>query len=241
MQNVEEAMAYRYAFYFAPAPGTAWDEAGSQWVGRCAARDLPLAQPAIEGVAPERFAALTAAPRRYGWHGTLRAPFALAPNVTPDALRRALREVCQALAPFVMPRLVVRRLDDFLALVPADESREARAVEQVAGTLVTGLHALAAPLPPDELKRRRAGGLTAEEDALLVRWGYPFVLQRFRFHLSLTGSLRGVEESTVQAIEAAARERFDGLPRCAFDAIAVFAEPARGSDFVRVDRVELAA
>jgi hypothetical protein len=72
-----------------------------------------------------------------------------------------------------------------------------------------------------------------------VRWGYPFVLQRFRFHLSLTGSLRGVEEPTMQAIEAAARECFDGLPRCAFDAVAVFAEPARGSDFVLAERVAL--
>jgi hypothetical protein len=241
MKNAKETAAYRYAFYFAPAPGTAWDEAGSRWVGRCAARDLPLPQPAVEGVSPERFASLTAAPRRYGWHATLKAPFVLAPNATPDGLRRALREVCQALAPFPMPRLAVRRLDDFLALVPADESREARAIEQVAGTLVTGLHGLAAPLPPDELQRRRAAGLTAEEDALLLRWGYPFVLQRFRFHLSLTGSLRGVEESTVQSIEAAARECFDGLPLCAFDAVAIFAEPVRGGDFVLVERVELNA
>jgi len=239
MQSIEEAAAYRYAFYFAPAPSTAWDQAGSHWLGRCAARALALPQPDIAGVPAERFASLTAAPRRYGWHGTLKAPFALAPGVTPEALMAALREVCQALGPFVMPRLSVRRLDDFLALVPADEGRESRAIEQVAGTLVTGLHALAAPLSPDELERRRAAGLTAEEDALLLRWGYPFVLQRFRFHLSLTGTLRGADAATVQAIEAAARACFDGLPRCVFDAVAVFAEPARGKDFVLVERVAL--
>jgi hypothetical protein len=100
MQNVEEAAAYRYAFYFAPAQGTAWDEAGSRWLGRCAARDLRLPQPAIAGVSAERFASLTAAPRRYGWHGTLKAPFVPAPGVTADAIKAALREVCHALGAF---------------------------------------------------------------------------------------------------------------------------------------------
>ena len=69
--------AHRYAAYFAPAIGSAWWEAGSHWLGRCAARGQPLPQPAIDGMPPARQQALTAAPRRYGWHATLKAPFAL--------------------------------------------------------------------------------------------------------------------------------------------------------------------
>jgi hypothetical protein len=241
MKSAERPAAYRYALYFAPAPGSAWDEAGSLWLGRSAAEDLALPQQAMAGVAPAQLATLTASPRRYGWHATLRAPFELAPGVAPERLLDAVRHLAQGLASFAMPALAVRRLDDFLALVPQDpRGPAALAIAEVERTLLTGLHPLAAALGPDELERRRAAGLSAEEDALLRRWGYPFVLDRFRFHLSLTGSLRGVAAPVVQAIEAAARRRFEPLPPLAFDAVTVFAEPTRGADFVCLERVGLA-
>jgi hypothetical protein len=231
---------YRYALYFAPAPGSEWDIAGSRWLGRsAAARGQALPQPEIPGVQAEQFAALTKEPRRYGWHGTLRAPFALVPGVTPDALREAVRALCRGLEPFTMPRLGARRLGNFLALVPGGEAGPCAPVDRVAEHLVRGLDGMAAPLPPAELERRRAAGLTPEEDALLLRWGYPFVLNRFRFHLSLTGALRGADAATVDAIEKAALAMFGPLPDCPFDAVALFAEPERGADFVLVERLEL--
>jgi hypothetical protein len=239
MKSVERSVAYRYALYFAPAPGSAWDEAGSRWLGRSAGRGLALSQPAVAGVPAARFASLTAAPRRYGWHGTLRAPFALAPGVPPEVLGEAVRELAKGFRPFAMPSLSARRLDGFLALVPQSDDDAVRRIGDISRALVTGLHPLAAALGPDELMRRRAAGLTPEEDALLVRWGYPFVLDRFRFHLSLTGPLRGVEAPVVRAIESAALGWFQSLPPCAFDAIAIFAEPTSGADFVLAERVEL--
>jgi putative phosphonate metabolism protein len=229
---------HRYAVYFAPRADSAWWRAGSRWLGRCASRLEPLPQAPLPGVPTPELHRLTQAPRRYGWHATLKAPFALAPGVDAEQLRAGLRGLCEDFEPFTMPTLKVAMLDDFLALVPEPGSR---AIEDIAAACVTRVHALAAPLAPAEIERRRAAGLTQEEDALLLRWGYPFVLERFRFHLSLTGTLRDAAPSIVQAIEDAARERFAGLPACRFDTLSLFAEPRSGADFVLLEQMDLGA
>ncbi len=225
----------RFAVYFAPSADGPWWDAGSEWLGRCAERAIELPQPAIPGMSAEAQRRWTRAPRRYGWHATLKAPFTLAEGVDLDALLGATRAVGRRFQPFVMPRLRVARLDDFLALVPDDPT----AVAAVAEACVQDLQPLAAPLSEAELARRRAAGLTPQEDALLLRWGYPFVGERFRFHLSLTGSLREAAPAEIDALQAAAARHFDPLPPCRFDAIALFAEPAPGADFELVERLEL--
>lgn len=230
--------AYRYAIYYAPRPDSPEWQAGSRWLGRCAARQQALTPPEIPGLPSDAFLRLTAAPRRYGWHGTLKAPFALAEGVSLPMLRNALRALCNTLQPFAMPVLRVELLDDFLALVPA---QDCPALDEVARTCVTGLQPLAAPLSAADLQRRRAAGLTPEEDALLLRWGYPHVLERYRFHCSLTGPLRGVAPVTVDALRQAAREHFEALAPRRFDAVALFAEPSPGADFVLLEHVALGA
>ncbi|AMM23984.1 hypothetical protein AX767_06180 [Variovorax sp. PAMC 28711] len=221
--------AHRYAAYYAPAMGSAWWEFGSGWLGRCAATGEPRTQPKIPGVPPELQRALTAAPRRYGWHATLKAPFALAPAVSAATLRDGIGALCHAWDAFDLPTLEVTMLDDFLALVPSTPSV---LLDTVAGACVIGLHTFAAPLSAADLARRRAAELSVEEDALLVRWGYPFVLQKFRFHMSLTGSLRGVPPEVVAALRNGAQQAVEKLPPCRFDAISLFSEPAPGSDFL---------
>ena len=231
---------HRYAVYYAPRPGTPHWDAGSRWLGRSASSLESLAQSQIDGVAAEDFRKLTAAPRRYGWHATLTAPFVLAPGANRLDLHRALQQVARGLRPFAMPPLTVRRIDDFLALVP-DAAHEATAfIESVAAACVTQLHDLSAPLPPAEIARRRAGGLTTRQDELLQRWGYPFVLDEFRFHMSLTGNLRQVDEETQALVAAAATRYFAGVQPPMFDSLALFAEPAPGADFMLIDHVELA-
>ena len=230
--------AHRYAIYFAPRPDSPWWQAGSQWLGRCALTQQAQAQPAVSGVPADIFGRLTAHPRRYGWHATLKAPFMLAPGIDEKQLRDATRQLAKTLPSFTLPALQVSRLDDFLALVPADASP---AIDVVERACVTVLHELAAPLPPTELQRRRAGGLTPAQEALLLRWGYPFVLEAFRLHLSLTGSLAGVEPAQVLAIHEAARKCFEPLPPCRFDNLALFAEPTPGADFVLLEHAEFGA
>jgi putative phosphonate metabolism protein len=230
--------AHRYAVYFAPRAHSPWWLAGSRWLGRCAARGEPLPQPPVPGLSAPELHQWTKAPRRYGWHATLKAPFALAPGADEAQLRASLRALAAEFAAFSLPPLKAAMLDDFLALVP---DGDAQAIEALAAACVTRLQPLAAPLAPAELERRRATGLTPEEDALLLRWGYPFVLERFRFHLSLTGSLKDATPAAVEALKEAARLRFDALPACPVDSLSLFVEPRPGADFMLVEQMELGA
>lgn len=231
--------AHRYAVYYTPHPGTLGWLAGSHWLGRCAAQLRPLPQLRIEGVAAADLQRLTAAPRRYGWHATLKAPFALAPGTDWLDLHHAVQQVARGLTPFALPPLQVARVRDFLALVPMASHRANAALSATAEACVTQLHPLAAPLSEAELARRRNAGLTPRQTELLERWGYPFVLDEFRFHLSLTGSLHEVDSATAALVLDAAQQYFSDLPALAFNSLAIFAEPAPSADFVLLDHVEL--
>ncbi|MBU1358032.1 MAG: DUF1045 domain-containing protein [Gammaproteobacteria bacterium] len=228
---------HRYALYFAPRVDTEWWEAGSRWIGRCAARQVDMPQPPVPGVSAEEQRRWTAAPRRYGWHATLRAPFKLAAQADMASVRAALRLICKA-ASFDMPTLEVARIDDFLALVPHGDSG---AIDAMAARCVIEMDSQAAPLDANDLARRRAAGLTPHEDALLERWGYPYVFDCFRFHMSLTGSLKDASPTTVAALHEAASDWFSGLPPLRFDSVSLFGEPAPGADFVLIEQCGLRA
>jgi hypothetical protein len=182
----------------------------------------------LQGITPLQFAALTAAPRRYGWHATLKAPFTLAPGKTEHELYTAIQALARSIEPFERPKLAVAHMDNFLALVPVDKCEP---LETFANACVTALHPFAQPLNERELARRRAAGLTARQDALLEAWGYPFVLDEFRFHCSLTGNLDALAQDPIDTLSAAATSWFAALPAARLSSIALFCEPAPGADF----------
>ena len=98
----DQAQLPRYALYFAPAAGSAWDRFGASWLGRSAHTGVSLAQPEIRGLDAARFRALTGAPRRYGFHATLKPPFRLAAGCTPDDLLLELTQVFGQIPSFAM-------------------------------------------------------------------------------------------------------------------------------------------
>lgn len=201
----------RYALYYCPDPDSPWGRFGEDWLSRDEAREIAEA-------------------RRYGFHATLKAPFRLAPGMRLAQLVDELDRHCATLAAFEVPRLVLARMDDFLALVPA--APEPR-LDALAASCVRNFERFRAPPGQDEIARRYRAGLTALQEANLARWGYPHVLESFRFHLSLTGRLLGVSESTVEAHwrEAAARLADLGEVPLSIDAISVSEEPASGAPF----------
>jgi hypothetical protein len=143
-----------------------------------------------------------------------------------------------------MPALQVARLGDFLALVPQARSTS---IDAVAQACVVDLHEFAEPLAEAELQRRRKARLTPEEDALLLQWGYPHVLDHFRFHCSLTGPLHGsigsltaLDVNAIDALQDAAQAYFGVLPPHRFDNISLFVEPVAGGDFVLLQQFPLA-
>jgi ribose 1,5-bisphosphokinase len=220
-------MTARYAIYNAPETTSAWWHFGSCWLGRCAATGESRAQPRIEGVDASVLAECTAAPRRYGFHATLKPPFRLAPGTRLDELVRAVERFCARQKPLPLA-LAVTEMNGFLALVPP--ARDAR-LDALAAACVRGLDRFRAPSGAGELAIRRGNGLSRREEELLRRWGYPYVMDRFRFHLSLTGDLRSVAPPVVAGIRAAAEAAVNTLARepLWLDAVCIFEEAHEGA------------
>jgi len=225
----------RYALYFAPQVSSALWRLGSEWLGRCAASGRLLEQPSLRGVDAKAFARITAAPRRYGLHATLKAPFRLVEGRTLHELLLEVRAWGAAESPFRMPPLQVRLLEDFLALVPAHDDHRANAV---AAECVMRFDAYRAPLNAVELAKRAPHRLDAHAARMLDLWGYPHVLDLFHFHFSLTGPLP--EDGTLRAVlQAHAEARFvhSEIPAEFFDSVCVFEEAGPGADFRLVERI----
>ena len=204
MENFE-----RYAVYYAPPPGPLADF-GAAWLGWDAQAGCAVAHPDVPGL-PAPVADLTARPRNYGFHATLKPPFRLAPGRRADELAADVGRLAARLAPVRMEALALDRLGRFLALTPRGD---AGALAALAAAVVTGLDTYRAPLGPDEVARRRPERLSPRQRANLDRWGYPFVLEEFRFHLTLTGPL---DDDAAGAVRAALAPVLDPLLPAPFE------------------------
>ena len=225
----------RYAIYWAPPAGSILARLGSAWLGRGAEQGASDARPPIAGFDAARLEALTAEPRRYGLHATLKPPFALAEGTDPETLRQALVGFVAGRPPLPLPALRVSLMERFIALTPVNGSPELQAL---AADCVTGFDRFRAPPGTAELTRRRAAGLSPIEESYLARWGYPYVLDRFRFHMTLTGPLDPVDAERLLPALARLFEPV-ACEALALTDIALFHEPARGVPFRLVERFGL--
>jgi putative phosphonate metabolism protein len=222
----------RFAIYAVPGTGST-DAAGAllrekaeQWLGRSASGDL--VQPAVPaGWTREAVDAMTANARRYGFHATVKAPFRLAEGRTPTELDAALARFAAGHAGAVVPRLSLARLGGFFALVPGAEAAELHAL---ADEVVTGFDGFRAPATEAELARRFPASLTARQRELLNAWGYPYVLDEFRFHLTLTDR---IPDGRRPAVERALRGWFAASlgANVPIDALALFTEAEPSAPF----------
>ncbi len=226
----------RYAIYYAPAPGSGLDRFGAALLGYDAfkAEDLPFPE-GIPQTTPY-WRELTGDPRKYGFHATLKAPMSLAPGRTEAELVSA----CEAFAamPRAIPviRPVVDSISGFIAVILAEPSAE---LIQFAADCVTGFDSFRAPLTEVDRARRNPSRLTPRQREHLDRWGYPYVMEDFRFHMTLTGR---VSAERRDALVSMLRNRFAtlGLSSLAIDRIALFRQDDANSRFRIVQQYELA-
>ena len=170
------------------------------------------------------FADITARPRKYGLHGTLKPPFTLAPDSSPERLAEDVGAVAATLSPVRFAELKLVEIGPFLALVPQGEPGP---LEAHAAALVARLDAHRAEPTDEDLARRRKTSLSARQEHLLETWGYPYVMDEFRFHITLTGPLP--PEDRAQVREALDRWIGPVLPRpFEIGSICLFGEPANG-------------
>ena len=196
----------RYALYYAPRPEEALAVAANQWLAWSPNNGRPRSLPASSGIDPERLAEITAEPRRYGFHGTLKPPMALVDDATEADFLAAVGRFAAGQRTFSAPALSLAALSDFLALVPTARSPE---LQDLADRCVIEFDEFRQPAGEEELARRRRNGLTPRQDELLLRWGYPYVLEEWRFHLTLTGRI--ADEPERAAVMGLLRPRFASL------------------------------
>lgn len=229
-------MTARYAIYYAPVADSALWTKASAWLGRDAYSARPTARPDLPALAGLDLDVLTADPRHYGFHATLKAPFELAPGRAEGdllAAARALARMTTAFDATIAPAALGR----FLAFLLQDSQAEMQALH---AACVRGLEPFRAPLSDADLARRRRAPLTPAQDARVQAWGYPYVFEDFRFHMTLTGPI--ADDSVRALVLAALQSHFapeTGPHR--FDAIAVFRQSDRDAPFNLVERVAFKA
>jgi putative phosphonate metabolism protein len=187
----------RCAVYFAPPQDDPLAVAAARWLGRDAYTGERIEGVETAGIVANDRAYLTAAPRRYGFHGTLKAPFKLAEGLTLTALGDALDRFAAGRHAIVLPEMQVGLLDDFYALMPARPSRE---LNDLASAIVTDLDVFRAPLEEADFARRGRAHLGDRALANLLTWGYPFIFDEFRFHMTLTGPVPAIERDHVRDV-----------------------------------------
>ena len=128
-----------------------------------------------------------------------------------------------------IPALALRRIRPFFALVP--EAGMSPALSALEAATLEAIEPMRASLTAEERARRRPERLTERQRAHLDRWGYPYVLDEFRFHMTLTGPVPDPQAPAVEAMLTDAFAPFIGAP-LAVDALAVFTEPEPGAPFV---------
>jgi putative phosphonate metabolism protein len=217
----------RYAIYYVPAPGSDLACFGAQLLGydAFAGGDLPFPDD-IEQTVPD-WHDLTGDPRKYGFHATLKAPMSLASGGTEAELLAACEVFAGTPRRIPVIRPVVDSISGFIAVVPAEPSAE---LERLAADCTREFDSFRAPLTPEDRARRNPHQLTPRQREHLDRWGYPYVMEDFRFHLTLTGRLDAGRRATILPI---LQQRFAALDitTLAIDRIALFRQDGADSRF----------
>ncbi|MCX7305809.1 MAG: DUF1045 domain-containing protein [Hyphomicrobiales bacterium] len=218
----------RYAIYYTPGQNDPLTRLAASWLGRDPFTGAQPPLPPVKQLSPAEIAYHTASARRYGFHATLKAPFNLAANATEAELDHAIASFAAGAEPILLSKFVPARLDGFLALVPGGPAPD---LDRFAGEVVSVFDRFRAPLSDAEVKRRNPEALSPGEFRNLLQWGYPYVFESFRFHMTLTGR---VTDDDLPRVRAAVDEAFAGVVGrpATIDGLALFIEPEPGAPFV---------
>ncbi|MEP5151625.1 DUF1045 domain-containing protein [Planktotalea sp.] len=174
-------MSYsRFAVYYLPPDGPL-SAFGAAWLGWDVARGCAATQLNVPDLHD-----ITMTPGKYGFHGTLKPPFRLSQGEGLAGLDAATARIAASLVPTTCDGWELTTIGQFLALTPKGDLK---GLQHIAQTCVRELDHFRAPATDNELARRRAAGLSARQETLLRQWGYPYVIEEFRFHLTLSGRL----------------------------------------------------
>jgi hypothetical protein len=221
----------RYAVYLMPDPASALWREGSALLGYDAARSIAVDPVCLPGRTTQTMAEAMRDPRRYGLHMTLKAPFRLADGRSEADLLVAVDALATRFSPIDLTPLMLDMRSSssgggFCCLAPSSPQPTLGALEDAT---VRALDAFRAPLTAKEIERRRPDRLSERQRDLLDRFGYPFVLDEFRPHFSLTGMVDEPERwfEDLRVFIAGHPAMLD----CRITGLAVFIEPGADAPF----------
>ncbi len=219
-------MTPRYAIYYSPDPGSPLAAFAQAWCGPGSQLTSALDRPYIDRI--------TANTRRYGFHGTLKPPFELNPVLSLDGLMEAARLFARTVAPVELPPLELAVIGKFIALTPTHESE---ALEKLAAACVRAFEAFRVPMTAEQFAQYKLNKLTVHQEQMLKHWGYPYVMEEFRFHMSVTDRIEDeAERLRVMAELARIAAPVIGKP-LVVRALTVFHQPGSDEPMVPVERI----
>ena len=229
-------MTERFAIYFAPAATSNLWERAATWLGRDAA-DGDLFSGPVAGIDRDRLLNLTQSANRYGFHATLKAPMALIDGASEADLRAALADFAPKHQPIGLGRLKLASLQGFLALMVDGENE---ALQDFAAHVVEDFDPFRAPMSVKDRAARAGNGLSERQIELLDAYGYPYVFEQFRFHMTLTDRL---SEADAPELAKAAATWFGPVLEepVILDRLSLFHEQEAGKPFRRVGDFKLGA
>ena len=227
----------RFAIYFVPGPDTALYRFGAAVLGYDCYTGARVAHMHAGELAEADWAALTAEPRTYGFHATLKAPFRLRDEFTESDLLADMQASAAALSNLATFAPTVELVSGFAAVVPRSSTP---ALDRLAGQCVKSFDRFRAPMTTDERARRMTAGLSATQVENLECWGYPYVFDEFRFHMTLTGRIAPDRSTAVHALLREAFERACGFHPITLDRLALVRQDF-GNPFQVIGQVALRA
>ena len=178
-----EEIYKRFAIYYAPDENSELDVFGRCWLGWDPFLGKEISKKYRKNFL--NFDNFVVGPKKYGFHGNLKAPFRLKKEYTYSDLEKKVYEIAKELQRFDVGKLNLKKIGNFIALVPEKNDK----IKYLSNKLVTGLDFLRDELLEEEILKRNPQTLTLNQKKMLTNWGYPYVLDEFNFHLTLTDKI----------------------------------------------------
>lgn len=192
----------RLAIYYSPQPESPLAAAANAWLGRNSRGNM-IPRATVPGLSEIRQNEILSAPFHYAFHGTIKPPFRLAPGATIEEVARRLESFAAGWKQFPLPPLTLASMHNFFCLRPAEPSPQ---LNILAARATEDFDDFRNPPSKEELDKRRKADLTPLQEKMLLTWGYPYVMDEFRFHLTLTGKI--VDEREKETLHRELQERF---------------------------------
>ena len=185
----------RYAIYYAPPKESSLEEFGRYWFGwdplnakliNNKQRINYLNRFGIKNLKNIDKNVLIA--KKYGFHGTLIPPFKLNKNYSTNTLFKKTEDIAKKFKKFKFYKFKLKRINNFYAFV---QNKKNSNINKISNRLVKELFKFRSPLTKKEIDKRNPSKLSKLQLNILHKWGYPYLMSEFKFHMTLASEVTG--------------------------------------------------